>query len=181
MSQISPPIRILLVCAVALLAAWMLVLKPGPATVEATAAPAAVAATTAPANATAATTEAAAPAAEPAADLDAARKAGMPERLVSALADHKILAVLFWNPKAADDRAVRAQLRSVATGKDVVVHVAPVTDVARYQAIAGGVDVQQSPTLVVVDRNLQAEALVGYSHASAIAQAIDDARRAGRK
>ncbi len=182
MSQISPPIRILLVCAVALLAAWMLVLKPGPATVEATAAPAAVAVTTtAPANATAAATEAAAPAAQPAADLDAARKAGMPERLVSALADHKILAVLFWNPKAADDRAVRAQLRSVATGKDVVVHVAPVSDVARYQAIAGGVDVQQSPTVVVVDRNLQAEALVGYSHASAIAQAIDDARRAGRK
>jgi len=34
MSQISPPIRILLVCAVAFMAAWMTVLKPKPVTAE---------------------------------------------------------------------------------------------------------------------------------------------------
>ena len=172
MSQISPPIRILLVCAVAFLAAWMVFLKPGPETVEPAAAPAPAA--------TATTTAATSSAATASADFAAARKAGMPESLVRALSQHKTVAVLFWNKKAADDRAVRAELRSVKTGKDVVVHVAPVTDVARYQAIAGGVEVQQSPTLVVVDRNLEADALVGYSDAAAIAQAFDDARRAKR-
>src|SRR3954462_14325277 len=34
MSQISPPIRILLVCAVAFMAAWTTVLKPKPVTAE---------------------------------------------------------------------------------------------------------------------------------------------------
>ena len=34
MSQISPPIRIVLICAVAFMAAWMTVLKPKPVTAE---------------------------------------------------------------------------------------------------------------------------------------------------
>jgi len=177
MSQISPPVRILAVCAVALLAAWMLFLKPKPVT--APAAPPATAtqapAATAPATAT---TPANATAAAPAND---AATATLPRPVRAAVREHKVMALLFWNPKAADDRAVQRELRDATAGReDVVVHAAPVSDISRYGAITRGVDVQQSPTVVVVDRTRNAEALVGYHEHAAFEQSIDDALRAGR-
>ena len=48
----------------------------------------------------------------------------------------------------------------------------------RYQAITRGVDVEQSPTIVVADRNLKAETLVGYVDTETIDQAVVDALRA---
>ena len=51
-------------------------------------------------------------------------------------------------------------------------------DVPRYQAITRGVDVEQSPTVVVVDRNFKADSCsIGYVDRDAINQAIVDAMR----
>jgi hypothetical protein len=225
MSQISPPIRILALCAVGFLAAWMLFLKPGEPAVEPVAAPAgtpAVAAGGAPAqtgpgrvaeaandlkanaarstgseenavggtpaapaagSAPAATGAAATPAV--AADskaMSAAVKAGMPARIIKAIEKRKIVVLLFWNPKAADDQAVRKEMRQAdAYRKKTVFATAKISDIARYGQITRGVDVKQSPTVVVVDRKLNAEALVGYQDRAAIEQAISDALRASRK
>ena len=229
MSQISPPIRIVLVASIAFLAVWMLFLRPKPveapaadsaaATAPAVAAGGAKATTpvgkavesannaaaradqraealaggvsdtaTAPSTA-AATAPATAPATQPATSSStptykgskAARATakGMPLPVLRAIADHKVLVILFWNSRAADDRAVRREVAKVDRhhGK-VFVHVAPISKIARYQQITRGVDVEQSPTIVVVDRTLQADALVGYNDAGTIDQAVADALRA---
>jgi hypothetical protein len=218
MSQISPPLRILLIGCVVFLAAWMTVLKPGGGDTSAPAAPAAAApasqaggaaAQTGPgkaveaANNTAAAqpgvdaahsgeapaTTAAAPttaapgapavaaAAAPEADVS---KAGLPLPVAKAVASNKIVVLLFWNPKAADDRAVRREMRAVGSRhrKDVYVHVANVKQISRYAPITRGANVDQSPSVLVVGRDRQVTLLEGYSDRQAIQQAIFDALRA---
>ena len=220
MSQISPPVRILLIGCVVFMAAWFAFLKPGGGSDVAPAA--SPAATTVPAkdpNAKTSTSLGAAvqkaEGAKQAAESQAAANAGesapsstassstaspstggtvaqapagksdaveqnLPLDVAKAMAAKKVLVVLFWNPKAADDRAVRKALKGVGRHHGAVaVHVANVKDVARYAPITRGVDVQQSPSLVVVDRKLQGDLLTGYVDRATIDQAVSDALRAG--
>jgi hypothetical protein len=215
MSQISPPIRIVLICAVAFMAAWMTVLKPKPVTAEPdgstattttqaptaqsaagqfaqraeaakataesaaaksageyTAAAATGASAATKAGTTAVATGGATAAAKP------AKPAGLPTRVRTALADDKVVVLLFWTPRAADDRAVHAELAKVDrhAGK-VVVQAAPVARIARFQRITRGADVAQSPTVVVVGRDRKAETLVGYVDHVSVDQLVTDALR----
>jgi len=232
MSQISPPIRILLVCAVAFMAAWMLFLRPKtdsgvpaastPATTattppveaggekatslagqavekanEATAAQDAraeelaggageTAATPATTNVTAAADETA-PAQEPAKgtatklDKQEAAEGGLPLRVLKALGDRKVVVLLFWQPKAVEDKAVRKALGGIDRhDKKVLAHAAHIKRVASYQQITRGAEVEQSPTVVVIDRNRQVTSLVGYVDRQTIDQAVTDALRNSR-
>jgi hypothetical protein len=101
---------------------------------------------------------------------------GLPLTVLRAIADKKVLVMLFWNPKASDDAAVRRELRQVK-GKGVFTHVADIKSVARYASITRGVNLAQSPTVVVVDRKLQATPLTGFVDASEIRQVVADAKR----
>jgi hypothetical protein len=210
MSQISPPLRILLVGSVLFLAAWMLFLRPGGGTDTAAPAPATTPAASdtpasapgqavdtardaaaaaegaaaarageAPATGTAPGTSAAAGTTEapaPAAARDEVDTKGLPAEVAKAVEARKVLVMLFWNPKAADDRMVRAELRKVDRydGR-VVVHVADVDRIARYAPIAQGVEVEQSPSIVVVDGDRRATLMTGYTDAGSIQQAVADA------
>jgi hypothetical protein len=229
MSQISPPIRILLVCAVAFMAAWMLFLRPkddagtpaaatpspaasqpvdaggakaeslaGKAVEKANEATAAQDAraeelaggageTAATPSATAATPSATA--ATPADDTaagsepakltaEAASAGGLPLRVLRALGDRKVVVLLFWSPKAAEDKAVRKALANVDRHKGkVLAHATNIKRIAAYGQITRGADVEQSPTVVVVDRNRKVETLVGYVDRVTIDQAVTDALR----
>jgi hypothetical protein len=234
MSQISPPIRILLVGCIVFMAAYYGFLRPGGD--ETATAPAPVA-TTAPAKdptattnsavggavqgavrannatdaaveaaagdgetpaptasaptTTAATGEAAGTTAKPVKPSEAAARAkaearisgakGLPLPVAKAVASNKVLVLLFWNPRAADDRLVRHEVKGVGRHKGrVVVHVANVEDISRYTPITRGVEVQQSPSVVVVDRKLQGELLTGFTDRVTIDQAVSDALRATR-
>jgi hypothetical protein len=222
MSQISPPLRILLIGSVVFLAAWFAFLRPGGGSDTASAP--APAATTVPAKDPGATTHSApgaavqsaasaaqkteaaqsaamgdsapatstgtgattatapsVPKAAPAGSKQAdAAKASLPLSVAKAMASKKVMVLLFWNPKAADDKAVRRAVKGIGSHKGkVAVHVANVADVARYAPITRGVDVQQSPSVVVVDRKLQAELLTGYVVRQTIEQSVSDALRAG--
>jgi hypothetical protein len=176
MSQISPPIRIVLLCAIGLLAAWMLVLRPQ---AEPVAPPAAVTPPPAAADATATTRgTGGAPASASAPVAKAAVAGGLPPRVDAAIADRKVLVLLFFSPRAADDRAVRSELAAVDRhGRKVVVHAAPMRRFARYERITRGAVVAQSPTVVVVDRKREVETLVGYVDHVSIDQAVADALR----
>jgi hypothetical protein len=226
MSQISPPIRILLVCAVAFLAAWMLFLRPstdagtppvdapvpsastpadaGGAAPESAAgkaveaANAATAATDArveriqngtetaadaekAANATSSTPSAASGSGQSAAAAkpgEATQASGLPLRVLKAIADRKVVALLFWSPKAPEDKAVRQALSKIDRhdGK-VLAHATHIKRIAAYQQITRGANVDQSPTIVVIDRNLSVETLVGYVDRETIDQAVSDALR----
>jgi predicted nucleotidyltransferase len=223
MSQISPPIRILLVCAVAFLAAWMLFLRPkdgagtpaaststAPSTQpveaggdksgslagkaveqanEATAAQDARAEELAGGTGEAATTPsitAAPPGATPTEPViepgkltkKAIAASGLPLRVLQALGDRKVVVLLFWSPKAAEDKAVRKALTNVDRHKGkVLAHATHVKRIAAYGQITRGADVEQSPTVVIVDRNRKVETLVGYVDRVTIDQAVTDALR----
>ena len=228
MSQISPPIRILLVCAVAFMAAWMLFLRPkadagAPAAANSTPANSrpveaggdkansaagkavekaneATAATdarveriadgtetaadgTSAANGTAAS---ATPATAPAAGATPGKPAkqstdGLPGRVQHALDDRKVLVLLFWAPKAVEDKAVRKALTGIDRHRGrVLAHATHIKKIARYQQITRGAQVEQSPTVVVVDRNRTVQTLVGYVDRTTIDQAVTDALRTKR-
>lgn len=218
MSQISPPLRIVLALAVLFGVVYMVALKPKN---SATPAPAPVA-TPAPASASAsdsnraqtglgkaveaargaaaateraqaagsgeavapqstpATSSAATPAATSAPStsaskpVDAALK-DLPVWLQKSM-DNKVVAILFTNGRSADDVRTEKALRQAYTahGK-VVTRAVNINRIARYRPVAQGVDVQQSPTLEIINRDRQAVSLVGYSDVDAINQAIIDA------
>jgi hypothetical protein len=216
MSQISPPIRIVLVAAVAFLAAWMLFLRPKAEVVP----PPAPAASTAPAKQPGSTAQSAAgklvqkaenakataesaakarageststpaaptataPAAKPAASaaqklgVDPQALASLPRDVRNAIVARKIVVLGFFNREALDDRATKKQLAKVHRfhGR-AVVHAASIQSVQRYQVIARGVDVSQSPSIVVIDRDRKAQLLTGFVDHVAVEQAIVDAMR----
>jgi hypothetical protein len=231
MSQISPPIRILLVAVIGLVAVYMLFLRPKPEeAVPAAAAP--TAATPVPAkdpgaatssgsgavvqNAVKRTTDAGAQAkvaagetagglaaddtaatgtaatGTTAADAAAATiQAGVPAPVTKAtlislpkdvrraVRRHKVLVLLFYNNRSSDDRAVRRALSKVDDyGNQVFVDAHWIKSVSKYQAITRGVEVEQSPTIVVADGNLKADTLVGYVDTETINQSVVDAIRA---
>ncbi|HEX5782526.1 MAG TPA: hypothetical protein VFX80_11425 [Solirubrobacteraceae bacterium] len=209
MSQISPPIRILLVLAVAVLGVYMMFLKPKPEEVApvdpatSTSQPGQIrdaaegavdaangqlaqqesvdgvdageaAAGTAPATkADKPGTAQAGASAAPAEDLK-----GLPKPLRKAIRQDKVLVVMFSNGKSYDDKAVEKALTKINRWDGrVAVHTAPLRKISRYGRIARGVSVEQSPTVVVADRELRAQTLVGYVDRVTIDQAVVDARR----
>ena len=230
MSQISPPIRILLVAVIGLIAVYMLFLRPKTEeAVPVAAAPAATSpvpakdpnatpsskpgtavnqavrgADSASARADAAaggavaeaeggtvptTTGATATAPTTAAPVNGesgvpapiTKKtlATLPKDVRGAVRKHQVLVLLFYNNRSADDRAVRRALNKVNRyGGQVFVDAHWIKSVSRYQAITRGADVEQSPTVIVADRNLKSETLVGYVDAKTIDQAVVDAIRA---
>jgi hypothetical protein len=212
-SQISPPIRIVLVCAVAFMAAYMLFLRPKDETVEppapvpnvqtgepavsqpgkiAESAQEAVEAANGQLEAqesvdgvdageaaagTAAGTAKGETGATGAAAIPADLK-GVPKPAAKAIAEQKVLVLLFWNDKSADDRAVKKALNEVDRWDGrVYLHAAPLKSISKYGRITRGADVEQSPTIVVVDPALRADTVVGYVDTQTIDQMVVDAFR----
>ena len=98
--------------------------------------------------------------------------------MLRALGDRKVVVLLFWSPKAAEDKAVRKALTDVDRHKGkVLAHATHVKRIAAYGQITRGADVEQSPTVVIVDRNRKVETLVGYVDRVTIDQAVTDALR----
>jgi hypothetical protein len=213
-SQISPPIRIVIVCAIGFLGAYMLFLRPktevtppaAPAPNVQTSAPAvsqpgkvaeaaqgAVAAANGQlqsqesvdgvdaeesASGTSTTTKTTDPTATGAAAATSADLAGLPKPVARAIRKHQVLVLLFWNGKSADDEAVHAALKNVDRWDGrVSVQTASIKKISQYGRIARGVDVEQSPTVVVADTQLRADTLVGYVDAATIDQSVVDALR----
>jgi hypothetical protein len=101
---------------------------------------------------------------------------GDPSRPLLASVDAgKVVVVLFWNNKASDDRATRRALRAIDLhGGKVVASAVPIGDVGRYEAITRGVQVLESPTVLVIGAGGKARAITGYTQAKEIDQAVSD-------
>jgi hypothetical protein len=216
-SQISMPVRILLIGAAVFLAAWFTLLRPKsetvpPLTTSTTTTPAATStpqtglgkavdsakkaagvkpegtatASATPATGTATTTT---PETKPEnvaiASVPAEALAKLPKSVVSALKDRKVLVLGVlsqdakpWRPLADDDRYVRNALkRTNRYGGEVVVKNVGLDKLSTYGALVNDLHVTQSPTVVVIDRNLKGTVLTGYTDRFAINQLIADARR----
>jgi hypothetical protein len=93
-----------------------------------------------------------------------------------ALAAKRVIAILFYNPAAADDLAVKRELAQIPThGGGVVKLAVPLSQLSRYGAIVNAVPVDQSPTLVLIDPTHEATTIVGFADGFEIAQRIDAA------
>lgn len=96
--------------------------------------------------------------------------------MARALQDHKVLALLVYNPAASDDRAVNSELKSIPThGGKVVKLSVPVQDLGGFSSLLNEVPVNFSPTLVLIDRNRQADEIAGFADSFEIAQRVDAA------
>jgi hypothetical protein len=92
-----------------------------------------------------------------------------------ALRSKKVLALLFYNGAAADDRAVKQELASVPAHKGHVVKLAvPLSELAQYTVVTNQVPVSSSPTLVLIDRTQHASTIVGFADRFEISQRVDD-------
>lgn len=96
--------------------------------------------------------------------------------LQSAVAAHKVVAVLFYNPAAADDQAMAQEVGSVPThGGDVVKFAIPVSELTEFQAITAQIPVVTAPTLILIDPARQATVMTGYASQLEINQRVADA------
>jgi hypothetical protein len=118
-----------------------------------------------------------------------------------ALNEGKIAVILFWNPKGADDAIVDYELRlleavhhlikplahspqlrrqlagsGLELEKRFAAFASPASQVATYGSITRGVQVYQTPTLLIVNKRGQTTVLTGLQDALSIEQAIDEAR-----
>jgi hypothetical protein len=96
--------------------------------------------------------------------------------VAQALRSRKVVALLFFNPLASDDRAVAQELASISgQGGKVVKLAVPLKELPHYEGVTNQVEVNSSPTLVLIDRARQATTIVGYASTFEIAHRIDDA------
>jgi hypothetical protein len=121
-----------------------------------------------------------------------------------ALKEDKIAVILFWNPKGADDVADQAELRlleavhhlipalarrvpavraelkhsGLELEKKFAAFEASADQVTSFGTITRGVQVYETPTLLVVNPHGQVTTITGLTDAFAIEQAIDEARHA---
>jgi hypothetical protein len=118
-----------------------------------------------------------------------------------ALKENKIAVVLFWNKKGADDKAVQFELRlleaihhlirpiagedrvkralkllNLEFDKKIAVFEADAKQVTSFGSITRGVQINQTPTILVINKRGQTTALTGLTDAYAIEQTIDEAR-----
>lgn len=95
-----------------------------------------------------------------------------------ALEQHKVLALLFYNPAAPDDQAVKSELSAIPTHGGAVVRLAvPLQQLSAYTGLLTQVPVDYSPTLVLINRHRQAEEIAGYASTFELDQRVAEALR----
>jgi hypothetical protein len=195
MANLPRPLIGLLVATIAFFAVWTVALRPsssgGPVSSSSSPAPAASqpkpaapthadsAATHAAAASHASASSASATKAKPVAK-PAVKHTVSPQQRQSMIEDglnhHKVLAVLFFNPAAADDQAVKHELDEIpARGGNVVKLAVPLSELTRYPVITNQVQVTESPTLVLIDGQRKADLLTGYLDQLELSQRVSDA------
>jgi hypothetical protein len=104
----------------------------------------------------------------------------MQAKVEAELKQGKVVTILFWNPKAADDAAVHGQLHLVRgeLGGAVAVHDALASQAGSFGSIIRGVQVFGTPTILIINRHGLAQTLTGYTDAYSIEQAIAEVRHA---
>jgi hypothetical protein len=102
---------------------------------------------------------------------------GLPTPVARALNAHKIVVLFFYEPAASDDQATRAAIRAVrrvGSGGRVALFQDTVSHISDYRRVVGSLGISQSPAMVVIDRNRQAQLLQGFVDSGSIQQTLRD-------
>jgi hypothetical protein len=87
---------------------------------------------------------------------------GLPVRVKHALDAQKVVVLLFWNRHAVDDRSVKSSVSRLPHRKHLAVFADSVRHLSRYTRITAAASVSTTPSLVIVNRQGQAEVITGY-------------------
>lgn len=116
--------------------------------------------------------------AAPAADKGEQGGPGLPSPVAKALDAKKTVVILFWNKAGVDDRSVKKSVdRLPRRGGKIAVFTDKVASLSNYTRITAAASVNQTPSLVIVNRKGQAEVLNGYYDFQTLRQFVRDAAR----
>ena len=102
----------------------------------------------------------------------------LPAGVDRALDAKKVVVLLLWNPKGADDQSVKQALSGVSShGGKVAKFDDTLGNLARYTRITGTQSVNQTPAVVVVDRQGNGQVATGYLDSASLDQLVVDALR----
>jgi hypothetical protein len=127
-----------------------------------------------------------APATEPPPGALAAAAPPPPAAVTSAFDANRIVVLLFVRQGGIDDRMVVPAVKRLGSLAGVATFVVPADRIARYAAIAQGVDVDRVPALVVlrpkrIDRGIPSASVhYGFQSPESVVQAVVDAGYKGR-
>lgn len=86
------------------------------------------------------------------------------KRVLADLDAKKVVVLLFWDRRTADDReAYRAVESADRRGGKVSVRAAPIQQLEAYDAVTQGVPVVASPSVLVIDRQKRATVITGLT------------------
>ena len=103
---------------------------------------------------------------------------GLPSRVAKALDAKKTVVVLFWNKNGVEDRSVKSAVdRLPRRGGKTAVFTDKGTNMSNYTRITAAASVNQTPSMVIVNRKGQAEVLNGYYDFQTIRQFVRNAAR----
>lgn len=100
-----------------------------------------------------------------------AQDAGVPRRVLAAVARGRTVVLFFFQPGAADDDATAAAVRGL---RGATVFRVPIARVAAYRSVISGAGVSQAPAVVIVNRR-GARLVEGYVDRQSLAQLVADA------
>ena len=101
---------------------------------------------------------------------------GMPAGVRRALAGKRTVVLFFFQRGSADDAATARAVASLRGRRGAQVFSAPISRLADYQAVIGGLGVTQAPSVVIVGRDRAARLIEGFVDAETLAQQVADAR-----
>jgi hypothetical protein len=102
----------------------------------------------------------------------------LPSAVKSALDAHKVVAVMFYNPKSPDDLSVKSAVENIPTrGGKVATFTEKFDDVARYTRLTGQQTINQTPTVIVVDPQGNGRMATGFRDQETVDQLVVDALR----
>ena len=116
--------------------------------------------------------------AAPAADKGEPGGRGLPSRVAKALDAKKTVVVLFWNKNGVEDRSVKSAVdRLPRRGGKTAVFTDKGTNMSNYTRITAAASVNQTPSMVIVNRKGQAELQTGYLDYQTIGQYVANGLR----
>ena len=101
---------------------------------------------------------------------------GLPAPVQKALDAKKVVVLLFWSPKAVDDRSVHGSVtRLPHHGGKVAVFTDRTKNLSRYTRITAAASVTQTPSIVIVNRRGAAEVQTGFLDYQTINRYVESA------
>jgi hypothetical protein len=102
----------------------------------------------------------------------------MQQAVEAELKQGKVVAILFWKPKASVDESVRRELQAVAhaLGGKIAVHEARANQAGSFGSITRAIQIYQTPTILLVNKRGHTTTLTGLTDVFSLEQAIDEAR-----